>query len=272
VRGAQARRHGLIALVTLACVVLARGARAAPPGHAELRRWSGSNAFTIPSGRCEIGLFQLSHYGVSDRLELALQPIAFFALPHLELKQRFFETEGLAAAFRYRVSYPTAFLGLVSREGSGGLLPATSDPPFAIQIEGDGVFSHVFRARQIVSLAFGLAVAPHASFEPEELPLLDFPFLYPRFAPVYSVLVPRASASLEGPVVAALHYALELRAFLMPELPDAGTAAAFEQSFSLEYRFGTRLGISAGLMASEAEYAIGYRLHFLPYLDARVGF
>ena len=104
----------------------------------------------------------------------------------------------LSVAAHARWSYPTAFLALVSREGSGGLLPKTSHPPFAIQIEGDVIASIRVSRWHELSARVGLAVAPHADFSPEELPLLDFPFLYPRFAPMYSPLVPRAGVDAEG--------------------------------------------------------------------------
>jgi hypothetical protein len=52
----------------------------------ELRRWSGSNALTVPHGRWEFGLFGASHYGLTDSVELSLHPVFVFALPHLEAK------------------------------------------------------------------------------------------------------------------------------------------------------------------------------------------
>lgn len=215
---------------------------------------------------------QNAHYGVNRRLELALHPVMLFALPHLELKATAFEEAYFTLGVQSRWSYPTGFLSLVSREGSGGLLPKTSRPPFAIQIEGDVIASLRFASRHELSARLGLAVAPHARFTPEELPLLDFPFLYPRFAAIYTPLVPRAELDFEGALLPRCFYRLGALAFVMPALPDVGTAYAVETLATFEYRVSQHVALSLGVRGSHAKYAIGTRWHTLPFIDARFGF
>ena len=253
-----------------ACVLAASAAQAGEPeAHSN---WSGNHARTIARGRVELGLLQSSHYGLSDRVEVSLHPLLFFALPHVELKALALARGRLSLAARGRLAYPTLFLGLVSREGAGGLLPKSSSPPQALQIEGDFLATAAWADQQLASAWLGLAVAAHASFDPQELPLLDFPFLYPRFAALYTVLVPRAGLAFEGRIVGSLFYDLQLGSYLMPALPDVGTAWALEQAVTLEYRFGDRVAFSLGVRTSEAKYAYATRCHFLPYVDVRVGF
>jgi hypothetical protein len=243
--------------------------------------WSGNHARPIPEHRLELGLFQNGHYGLSRRLELALHPAWFFVLPHVELKALAAEQGPWALAVRGRLAYPTLFLGLISREGAGGLLPKTSSPPQALQIEGEllGSFDFIappharpWWAQGTLSAMLGLAVAPHTSFTSSEMPLLDFPFLYPRFAPLYTVLVPRAAVYLEGHAWRGLHYEASIIGFLMPNLPDVGTAWALEENVALEYRVGERVAVSLGSRFSKAKYAYGTQFHYLPYADVRVGF
>jgi hypothetical protein len=217
-------------------------------------------------------LLQSSRYGLTERVEVSLHPALFFVLPHVEVKALAFTRGPISLAARGRLAYPTPFLRLVSREGAGGLLPGSSSPPQALQIEGDGLATMVWADQQLASAWLGLAVAPHASFQPQQLPLLDFPFLYPRFAALYTVLVPRAGLAFAGRAVAALFYELQLGSYLMPALPHVGTAWAMEQAVTLEYRFGDRFAFSLGVRASEAKYAYGTRFHYLPYADVRVGF
>jgi hypothetical protein len=262
--------NGRVCGAVLAVCLPALQARAAEPE--PHRNWSGNHAPTIARGRIELGLLQSSHYGLSDRVEVSLHPLLFFGLPHVEVKALALAQGPLSLAARGRLAYPTLFLGLVSREGAGGLLPNASSPPQALQIEGDLLATAAWADQQWASAWLGLAVAPHASFEPQELPLLDFPFLYPRFAALYTVLVPRAGLAFEGRVVGALFYDLQLSSYLMPDLPDVGTAWALEQAVALEYRLGDRMAFSLGVRTSEAKYAYGTRFHYLPYVDARVGF
>jgi hypothetical protein len=244
------------------------------PVHAQASRptWSGDHARPIPQGRVELGFFQNAHYGVTRRLEVSLHPLWFLALPHVEAKALAAEHGALSLAARARLAYPTWFLGLISREGAGGLLPKSSKPPQTVQVEGELLGSFDFAAAQTASVALGLAVAPHAPFTQRELPLLDFPFLYPRFAPLYTVLVPRAAFYVEGRIAGGLHYEGAALGFLMPRLPDVGNAWAIEQALTLEYRFGDRVAVSAGTRLSEAKYAYATRFHYLPYADARLAF
>lgn len=234
--------------------------------------WSSSSARTLPARRWEFGVFQNAHYGVTRNVELALHPVWLFVLPHLEVKATAFRSNAVAFAVHSRLSYPTSFLALVSREGSGGLLPKTSHPPFAVQIEGDAIGSVQLGTWHELAARVGLAVAPHAQFAPEELPLLDFPFLYPRFAAIYTPIVPRIAVDAEGRLVQTLFYHAGAMGYLMPALPDVGNAYALELLLSLEYRPSSRLAISLGAREAHAKYAIGMRSHTLPFADVRFSF
>lgn len=237
-----------------------------------VRLWSGSNAFTVPDGRWEFGLFGSSHYGLTDSIELSLHPLLVLALPHLEAKLMAEQNHRSAIAFRARASYPTTFLEIVSKEGQFGLLPATSEPPIAFQLDADVMASSEWFDGELASVWLGGSVAVHEAFTPMELPLLDFPFLYQRFAALYGPGVARIGFSFEGVVAGGLYYATELESYLMPGLPDVENASAIEHGLELEYRFGERVGLSAGLRTSYAKYPYGRRTHFLPYLDVRTGF
>jgi hypothetical protein len=265
--GALLRSCSILAL----CASFAAPARADEASFAESRRWGGPSALTVPKGRVELGLLQSSRYGLTDRVELSVHPLWFFALPHAEGKLRYFEQGEFALAVRGRMSYPTIFLGLVAREGSGGLLPKASDPPIAVMLEADAIGTFALAPGALASLSLGLAVAPRESVTNEELPLLDFPFLYPRFASLHAPVVPRAALNLESALFLGFHLDAEFRGYVMPSLPDAGTALALEQALALEYRFGQRAAISLGMRVSEAEYPVGQRVHLLPYFDVRVG-
>jgi hypothetical protein len=259
---------GALAVAALT-LIATRPASAAPLDDYGFAPWSTHGAVTLPEGRWELALTGNSRYGVTDRLELALHPIVFFALPHLEAKLRLAQAGRFSAAVRSRASYPTVFLNLVSKEGSGGLLPATTDVPPAVELEADGIVSLSFYERQLVSFAAGLAVAPRGASD--DLPLLDFPFLYPRFAPLYTWGVPRFDLVVEGRIAGGLYYAADFRAYLL-FLEDVEGEYALEQALSSEYRIGASVAVELGLRSSLARYPVGTRLHFQPYFDVKLGF
>ena len=245
----------------------AQAARAEPREGASpnVRRWSGSNALTLPRGRWEVALFGGVRHGLTDSIELGVNPLLVALLPHLEAKFMSARDRRHVFAIRSRASYPTTFLEIVSKEGQFGLLPATSKPPFAVLLEGDAIASSEWFEDHLVSVWIGLAVALHQPFTPMELPLLDFPFLYQRFAPIYGPGVPRGGFSFEGRIVENLFYATELTAYLMPGLPDVDDASALENAFELEFRLGDTFAFSAGLRTAYAKYPYGWRTHFLPF-------
>jgi hypothetical protein len=237
-----------------------------------LRLWSGSNALTVPNGRWEFGLFGASRYGLTDSLELSLHPLLVVVLPHLEAKLMAARDARHVLGLRVRASYPTTFLDAVAKEGQFGLLPATSKPPFAVELAADALASSAWFDEQLVSVWVGAAVAVHEPFSPMDLPLLDFPFLYQRFASLYAPVVPRTGFSFEGRVATGIHYSTELVAYLMPGLPDVDGASALEHGVTLEARFSEHVALSGALRTSYAKYPYGRRVHFLPYLDVRTGF
>jgi len=263
----------------LSFAAVAAAASAALPGRAEtddtappLRRFSGANALTLPRGRWEIDLLRGVRHGLTDSFELGLNPLVIAMLPHLEAKFMAARDRRHVLGVRARLSYPTTFLELVSKEGQFGLLPATSRPPIAVVFEADAIASSEWFEDELVSVWIGAAVALHEPFTAEELPLLDFPFLYQRFAPLYGPGVPRTGFSFEGVVVGGVHYSTEFVAYLLPGLPDVEGASALEHGAELEYRFGDRWALGAGLRTSYAKYPYGRRTHFLPYLDVRASF
>jgi len=234
------------------------------------RPWAPSNsALTVPETRYELGLLAGARYGLCDHIEIASPLILLFVLPQAELKFRFYAFSDFAFAARGRLAYPTPFLHTISRAGALGLLPATTQPPQALQMEIEALGSWLFSTQQVASVWLGLAIAPRTSAD--DLPLLDFPFLYPRFAPLYTAVVPRAGIGLDGKLVGPLFYGVDLRAYLLP-LPDVDGGFAIEQGTSLELRPSSHVAVEVALRTSHARYPIGLRTHFLPLADLKIGF
>ncbi len=236
--------------------------RASVPG---TEYWAPPNgALTLPARRYELGLFSLTRYGLTDELELASVPQIFFLLPQAELKYRFYTRGQAALAVRTRLAYPTAFLQAFSKSGALGLLPATTEPPEAIEIDAELLGSWRVTSHHVASAWLGLAAAPRESSA--DLPLLDFPFLYPRFAPLYTSVVPHAGLSFDGQLAGKLFFGVDVRAYVF-SLDEVDGAFALEKGLSTEYRFGKSYAVELALRTSLARYPIGVRLHFLPYLD-----
>lgn len=59
------------------------GVFASIPVQAENGLFSADTARTLPEGKMELGVFAPLRYGLTPRVELALNPLWFFLAPHL---------------------------------------------------------------------------------------------------------------------------------------------------------------------------------------------
>jgi hypothetical protein len=262
--------HRILALSVSLPFTLASAASHAQPEPPFSRPWAPSNsAMSVAARRYELGLFAPSRYGIRDDLELSTHALFFLLLPQATLKLRFYEQSAFAIAARGRVAYPTLFLKAISKSGAFGLLPETTDPPQAIEMGGDVLASWLFAREHAASVWIGFSAAPRTSSD--DFPLLDFPFLYPRFASLYTAIVPRSGVAFNGRIFGELFYGVDLRAYLLP-LSDVEGGFALEQGLSLEYHASAHVAIELALRTSYARYPIGLRTHFLPLFDLKIGF
>jgi hypothetical protein len=189
-------------------------------------------------------------------------------LPHAEIKLRWLDAGAWQLASTHRLAYPTPFLALVSREGSGGLLPATTDVPLALISDNDLVGSVEWTEKQWASARLGLSVAVQGGGE--EL-LLDFPFLYQRFAALSAPAVPKLALIANGALLPALSYVIEFRHYWLP-LNDFPLAHANEYAVQLQLELGGHQRLGLGGRLATARLPIGWRSHFLPLVDYQVRF
>jgi hypothetical protein len=258
----EARRIGLAAVTVLLGTSFPVTSRAWPSP------WASDSAQPIATGRWEAGLVHGVHWGPVPDVELVLHPVLFFMLPHAEGKIRWAQRGPWSWATRHRLSYPSLFLQLVSREGALGLLPATTEVPVAIEFDNDVLGSWQFAEGQIATLEAGLTTAPRLT-SGEDLPLLDFPFLYPRFAALKTTFTAYAGMGVEGQLLGPIAYQVDVDVYWLRVLPGA---YAVELGAWLGYRPNPRWTLLAALRIAQAKYPVGERRHVLPYFDLIFGF
>lgn len=230
--------------------------------------WSGDRADTLPQHRWEVGVFAPLRYGLTDRVELSTHPLAFFVLPNLSAKISWNDDRPWRLSTRHGLHYPTLALNLVSREGSGGVLPATTDVPqiFATSHEVLAT-TNVPLWRRWFTIRLGFSIA--ARFGGERLPAIELPVLFPRTAAYSSFGVGHAGITLEGELVGPLYYLLDVTMFATPGFKGTFT---FENTAQLSWRPSTKFMLLGGARAIYAGYPYGERLHVLPMLDAKFAF
>ncbi len=226
--------------------------------------WSTGSAFTAPEDRVELALLGTSRWVFAKDLELGFRPLAFFVHPHLDLKVYWGESGGFHFGSRHRLSYPSLFLRFVAREGTGGLLPNDTPIPAIVGL-GNTLLASKPWGDQIFTGYATVSVAPRLG--DADPPLLDFPFLYPRFAALETVATFELGARADGALLPWLAYHADLACHLLP-----GSGWALEQGATLALRPNDSFSFSLGYRLSAAQYPAGFRAHVLPVLDLVAAF
>ncbi len=238
----------------------------ATAGEALFTRWANGTALTTPPQRLEVGLVSRSAYSPTSWLELSAHPLAALVLPGADVKVRWYSHSNHFISTRHGLSYPSLFLNLIAREGTLGLLPPDVDVPQAVMLRSDVLLTRRFGSDTWLTVEAGVEVAPRG----KDPVLLDFPFLYQRFAALNAPIVPHASFDVSTQAGRLLLRANARHDWLLLEEVDG--AYALEAFGELGWSFTDVLIVSAVGRATWARYPVGTRLHWFPALDLRLAF
>lgn len=222
------------------------------------------SAHTLPEGRLQLSLFQLSRYGLTDDIELATQPFLFI-YPRIELKARVYSRGDFHLAARASLAYPTWLMRSFVGEGALALLPQGTHIPQALIIEPSVIGTLDLAPGHELSATLGVTVAPRASWR--DVPQLDFPFLYARFAALWTLATYHLHVAYHGRL--AEHWTLSagIRDYLLPATPGG---FSIEPWAALRWQPSDHFGLEAGAILEITRYPAGRQVHQLPYLDLLV--
>lgn len=222
------------------------------------------SAHSLPEGRLQLSLFQLSRYGVTDKIELAAQPFMFI-FPRVEAKARLLSHDDYHFAARVAVAYPTWFMRTLTGKGALALLPQGTDVPQALMLEPDLIATLDLAPGHELSAMLGVSVAPRASWR--DVPQLDFPFLYARTAALWTFATYHLHVAYHGRLSERWTLSGGVRDYLLPATPGG---FSIEPWLALRLQLSAHFGIEAGAMLELTRYPAGRQLHGLPYLDLLV--
>ena len=255
----------LIALTTLAALTTS-----AAPAHAgEHMLWrTDDTAYLTPPGRVEVNLFGSTRWSPTDDTELATDLLWNILIPNIQLKHHWATTpDGWTFTTQHRASYPTLLYSTTSREGTGGLLPATLEPPQIIALETDALISRYVARQHLITLRAGVEVAPR--FGGQDVPIIELPLLYPRTASSMTWATFRLGLQLDGQIWRAFDYHASALLYVLPAIPGG---AALEHRARVAWRPGRHLALEVGYTLSYANYPYGAQVHMFPAFDFAFAF
>lgn len=236
------------------------------PAWARPTAWSSPGAHTLEEGRAEVGLWQPMRLGLTDEIELEVFPIWMFLAPHAALKLGILDGDCWTVASRHQISYPTPLLSTLSREGTGGVLPADTVVPHIVTMAHQALWTFVGQGHHALTLRAGLRVG--SALGDSTLTTIDLPVIYPRMAAMHEGVVFEGGVDLTGPLWGPLSYAVDGDVFLIPD--DGGWA--LEHALLLVWRPSARWSVELGYKAVYGAYPFGTDVHLLPLVDVSYAF
>ena len=231
---------------------------------ADARPWSIGTAHTLPRGRIEVGIFQPLRYGLRDGLEVSTHALLNALMPNVRLKVGLAEWRDLTLAARFGIHFPTPLLMVLSREGTGGVLPPDVEVPFIVGWDMDLLVTYRLRAGYWIT---GRATALLAATAGEStMPTMDLPLVFPRSSAYHHGVAFQVGVDLDAHLWRGLWYLVDVDLFLMP---GGEGNFALEHTLMLSWRFTRGFAAHLGYKMVWGEYPFGQQFHMLPLADVQ---
>jgi len=253
-------------ILTLAALML--GSRQLPAQDAD-RHWTAGTAWTLPAGRWEDGLFAHYRRGLTDKLELQLNPLLGQLMPHVNIKVRRNDWRGWERSYRYGILSPTPLMRLFRREGTGGIFPVDPDLgaiPWMVRLRQEALLSRL-GVSGITTLKAGISIAMGGG-KLDSRYQLELPVLYPRLALFHQGIQFNFSAGQSQYFSDKFSLWTDLGLILTPGYVDP---FAWEHKSLVYWLPGSRLRFAAGYKLVYGKYPMGTLWHLLPLFDIQLG-
>jgi hypothetical protein len=230
--------------------------------------WTNGTACNIPKHRWELGLFTVSRYGITDKIELSAHPLMFFLMPQVKVKVGWGKFSGFTLATEHGIFYPTQFMRLVATKGTGGLISPEFTIPQMFAVANRFLVSYSpFKAALLTAhagIAFSIKFGP---LNPQST--IDLPVIYPRLAVFYNEPELDAGIDFRGKFIPRLGWLFNVENFIV-----FGTENNYfmENKGVLAYTSKKEtLRIEAGYKLCFGKYPYGSQWHLLPVIDMVFG-
>jgi hypothetical protein len=230
--------------------------------------WTGGTACNIPKNRWELALFTASRYGINDKLELSAHPLMFFLMPQVTLKVGWGKYSGFTLATEHGIFYPTLFMQLVSRKGTGGLISPEYTIPQMFAVYNRFLVSYSPFNKALLTAHTGIAFSvKFGPLDPQST--IDLPVIYPRLAVFYNEPEFDAGIDFRGKFIPRFGWLLNFENFFVCGTPQN---YFLENKGVLAYTSKKEtLRLEAGYKLCFGKYPYGPQWHLLPVIDLVFG-
>ena len=225
------------------------------------RIWSSHSAEILEQGRWEIGLFQPLRYGYSNDAELSIHPGWFFLIPNLEVKESQKNFLGYKTASKYKLTYPTILLNMLSGDGIGKFIAPEHEIPHMFSFSGALVGTRSFKEID-VTLSGGLDIGIVLG-DLNSNSTIDLPLVYHRLGVFYNGWGFHTGIDIERAINAKIEILLDLD---LIALPGYNGNYSIENKLLLSWNKSRDFRVTTGYKFISGEFPYGEDSRLLPYI------
>lgn len=223
--------------------------------------WDAGTALVLEPWEKEVGIFNPLRLGLPHDMELNLHPLLFFAYPHISVKKKWWEQNNITISGDYALRYPTLLVKNISREGTGGILPPTSEPNQMVTLSAGALGS---MALQNLMITLKLRYERTLGGEMEHIPTIDIAIAYPRTASFHTKQLIVAGIDFDGAIGGPFYYTVDFDLFFFPPM-DPGSA--IENKILLHWKINDSVRLLVGGKNVFGKYPWGNKIRFMPLID-----
>ena len=223
--------------------------------------FSNDSAFTIGQNNRQIGLFK-PYVMATKNLEISTHPILFFIKPNFRVKKYLGKKYNFDFAGRFGFDYPTNFLKLIQREGTGGILsidPTIKKIPHLFIFQSELLVTKKMTFFNITN-KIGLSFCPDCNLDPRNI--IDLPVIYPRMKLYENKILSNIGFDLEYLLSDKIILNTDLDFLMLPK-----EDIFIEHKFLLNHLLSKKISLTTGYKLAYGKYPYGKQLDLYPLID-----
>ena len=225
------------------------------------KTWSSHSAEILEQGRWEIGLFQPLRYGYSNDAELSIHPGWFFLIPNLEVKESQKNFLGYKTASKYKLTYPTILLNMLSGDGIGKVIAPEHEMPHMFSLSGSLIGTRSFKDIKL-SFSGGLDLGIVLG-ELNPISTIDLPLVYHRLGVFYNGWGFHTGIDIERLISEKIEVLFDLD---LIALPGYNGNYSMENKLLLSWNKSRNFRVTTGYKFILGEFPYGQDSRLLPYV------
>ncbi len=233
---------------------------------AQTVNFSDNSADVLEQGRKEIGVFAPFKMGLKNNSELAVHPVLFFVIPNVSYKKQWKTFGNFRFASVHTFTYPTLLLKMLSRNGAGGILPATSIVPQLFKLDNTALIT-IDKFNQ--KFTFGAGVDLCLSAGDSDFPYIEWHIVYPRTYSLNNIFTPHVNFDVTGKLYKKFIYEYKFNAFFLTQT-DKGSV--LENQLKITWQKSDKFAVKAGVVYSYGTFPFGKDGSLYPMFDLMFGF